>query len=293
MAASRGTRRVLIASPRIAEAMRLDAYLVKLGYQTDIATTGHDVLRKALQSPDYEFLLIEAIVSYPTVDEVLQSLRRDGRAALAPVGVLAHEGDLERARHLVRNDPRAEAFSHPNNDEAVRWQVERLAARWGDMLPAAERKRHAALALDWLVQLSGPTAGALYDLSRVENPVLAALAVPELSVKACVVLGNLGTPESQQALVNLASRKSAPLVDRKAALAAFRTAIERRGVQLTIPEIRLQYDRYNQSGKEDSATQAVLGMILDCIEAPTKSQKQADRNTQRDVPKMARGGNHP
>jgi hypothetical protein len=293
MAASRGARRVLIASPRIAESMRLGAYLVKLGYETDTATTGRDLVRKALQSPDYEFLLIEAIVSYPTVDEVLQSLRRDGRTALTPVGVLAHEGDLERARHLVRNDPRAEAFPRPSSDETVRWQVEHLAARWGDMLPAAERKRHAASALDWLAQLSGPAAGALYDLSRVEAPVAAALAVPGLSAKACAVLGNLGTPESQQALVDLASRKSAPLAERKAALGAFRTAVQRRGILLTTPKIRLQYDRYNQSAQEDSATQAVLGMILDCIEAPTKPQKPAGRRAERDAPKMAQGGNSP
>jgi len=274
MAGSRGGRRVLIGSPRVDEAMRLGGYLVKLGYEFDTATTGRDALRKALLSPDYEFLLVDAILSYPTVDALMQSLRRDGRTGLLPVGVLAVSGDLERASRLVRNDRRARAYPRPHNEETARWQVEDLAALSGDTVSAAERKRQAALALDWLAQLTRPDAEGLYDLSRVGDPVFAALGVPDLSSKACAVLGNLGTPEAQQALVDLASRKAAPLAERKAALEAFRTAVQRRGLLLTTAKIQLQYDRYNQSAKDDSATQAVLGTLLDCIEAPTKALSQ-------------------
>jgi HEAT repeat protein len=163
----------------------------------------------------------------------------------------------------------------------------------GDTVSAAERTRQAALALDWLAQLTRPDAEGLYDLSRVGEPVFAALGVPGLSGKACAVLGNLGTPEAQEALIDLASRKTSPLAERKAALEAFRTAVQRRGLSLTTAKIQLQYDRYNQSAKDDSATQAVLGKILDCIEAPTKPQKQARRRTEGDVPHMARGGQKP
>jgi CheY-like chemotaxis protein len=293
MAASRGGRRVLIGSPRLDDAMRLGGYLVKLGYEFDTATTGREVLRKALESPDYELILVDAILSYPTVDALVQSLRRDGRTGLLPVGVLAVSGDLERATRLVRNDRRARAYPRPHNEETARWQIEDLMTLSGDTVSAAERTRQAALALDWLAQLTRPDAEGLYDLSRVGEPVFAALGVPGLSGKACAVLGNLGTPEAQEALIDLASRKTSPLAERKAALEAFRTAVQRRGLSLTTAKIQLQYDRYNQSAKDDSATQAVLGKILDCIEAPTKPQKQARRRTEGDVPHMARGGQKP
>jgi hypothetical protein len=84
-------------------------------------------------------------------------------------------------------------------------------------------------------------------------------------------LGSLGTAESQRALADLASRGTAPLGDRVAALSAFRQSTEKYGILLTIPQIRLQYDRYNQSASQDAATQKILGLILDCIEAPTQS----------------------
>jgi CheY-like chemotaxis protein len=293
IAASRGAKRVLVASPQREEAMRLSESLAKLGYETDHATTGRELLRKALQSPDYELVLVDAIVSYPTVDEVLQSLRRDGRTALVPVGVLASAGDLERAKHIVRNDPRAEAFPRPHDFATVQWQVDDLLTRSGDVLSAGEREHQAGLALDWLAELSRPQGGSLYDLYSVEETVLAALAVPRLSAKVCVVLGNLGTPQAQQALVDLASRKTTPLADRKAALDGFRTAVQRRGILLTTAKIQSQYDRYNRSAGEDPASQSVLGMILDCIEAPTKPLKQTSRGAEGDVPQMARGGDKP
>jgi CheY-like chemotaxis protein len=292
MAASRGATRVLVASPRRDESMRLAEYFVKLGYETDHATTGRELVRKALQSPDYELVLVDAIVSYPTVDEVLQSLRRDGRTALVPVGVLASAGDLERAKHIVRNDPRAEAFPRPHDFATVQSQVEDLLARSGDVLTAVERKRQAGLALDWLAELSRPQGG-LYDLYRVEETVLAALAVPGLSAKACVVLGNLGTPAAQQALIDVAARKETPLSGRKAALEGFRTGVQRRGILLTTAKIQSLYDRYNRSAGEAPASQAVLGLILDCIEAPTKPLEQTSRRAKGDVPQMARGGDKP
>lgn len=289
MAASRGAKRVLIGSPRREESMRLAGHLIKLGYETDIAATGRELVRMALQSPDYELVLMDAIVSHPTADEVLQSLRRDGRTAVLPVGVLAASSDLERAKHIVRNDRRAEAFPRPHDLPTVRWQVEDLVVRGGDMLTAAERKRQAGLALGWLAELS-QSQGSLFDGSRVEDTVLGAMGVPDLASKACAVLGNLGTPRAQEVLVDLASRKSVSLADRKAALDGFRAAVQRRGILLTTDKIQLQYDRYNKSAEEDPATQAVLGMILDCIEA---SKKHASRGTDGGVPKMAQGGDKP
>ncbi len=288
MAASRGVKRVLVGSPRREESMRLAGMLVRLGYEVEIASTGREIVRKLLDSPDYEIVLIDAIVSYPTVDEVLQSLRRDGRTSLLPVGVLAAAGDLERARHMTRNDAHAEAFSRPHDFPAVQWQIERLAALGGDLLSPGERKRQAGAALDWMAAWSR-LPGAGLDGSRVESTVVNALDTPGLTPKACVVLASLGTPRAQQALVDLASRKTAPLADRKAALDAFRTMVQERGILLTIPKIQLQYDRYNPECGEDPATQAVLGAILDCLEAPTRPLDQASGGLNLAPPHVAQG----
>jgi hypothetical protein len=119
------------------------------------------------------------------------------------------------------------------------------------------------VALQRLEEISrGPVRG-LYDLARVEAPLLAALGVRGLNPPAAAVLGNLGTAESQRALVELASRNAVPLADRLAAASALARSTEKYGVLLTIPQIRLQYDRYSQSANQDQATQKILGLIID------------------------------
>ena len=97
--------------------------------------------------------------------------------------------------------------------------------------------------------------------------------MPTLSVPACEVLAQLGTPEAQRALVELASRAVQPLAARRAAAAAFRLNTEKFGVLLSAAEVRRQYDRYKQSGQQDAATQRVLSSLLDSIEAPTQPLK--------------------
>jgi hypothetical protein len=88
------------------------------------------------------------------------------------------------------------------------------------------------------------------------------------------VLGNLNSAASQQALVELASRQTQPLEVRQAAVKAFRRNTQQHGILLRGDEIRRQYDRYNESEDQDRGTQQVLGLILDCIEAPTQAVKE-------------------
>jgi hypothetical protein len=189
------------------------------------------------------------------------------------VGVIARDGQLARARGITRPDPLAEAFSRPHTEQAAQWQVEQLMKLLGrGRVTRAERDRQAAQAMKWLANLTAQER-TIYDLSRAEEAATSALFVPGLAPDAVVVLGNLGTPQCQQALIDLASRWTQPLELRVAAVRAFRQSTERRGILLTTEQILRQYDRYNQSGSSDAGTQQVLGLILDCIEAPTRTDQ--------------------
>jgi len=277
-AASGGRPRALVAARRSEEAGRVGGYLAGLGYELDTATTARDAIRKLLSSPDYELALVDAGLQQPTVDFMLQQLRHDCRTAGLPVGVTARSGQLDRARHLVRRDPLAQAFSRPHTAEAVQWQVERLMGLLGRnrVLPA-EREHQAAQSMKWLADLTGRDE-KIYDLSRAQDAAMTALSVPRLAPDAVIVLGNLGTPQSQRALVELASRWTQPFELRLAAARAFRESIHQSGILLTTEQIMRQYDRYNQSETLDLNTQQVLGLILDYIEAPTRIEQQVQES---------------
>ena len=276
-AATSGTRRVLLAGPSSEVMMGLAGYLIPLGYEVDVVITGRELVQRLIRSPDYELAMVDAGLDRPTPDLAIQQLRRDGRTAGLPVGIVARADQFERAERFARHDPLALAFYRPHTPEAARWQVDRLTGLvQEEMVPFAQRQKQAARAIGWLAELSARSQ-KVYNVQRVEDTALGALYVPQLGPKAAAVLAELGTPESQTALVEIASRMTQPLAVRKAAVVAFGQSTRRYGILLRTEQIRRQYDRYNQSAEQDAATQKILGLILDWIEAPTQAVAQVKK----------------
>jgi len=268
-AASRGLRHALIVGANVEDADKLAGMVSAAGYRCQTAYNGQDALRLAAASPDVEFALIDTVIDRPAIDMLLQQLRHEERSAALRVGLLARAGRLDHAEKLARQDSLAMAFSRPLDAESLRWQLEQLAAlKPREFVDFQSRQRQAALALDLWAELNR-TSKALYDLRRIQNAALTALYNPNLAMKAAAVLADVNSPESQQALIDVASRFTQPAELRVAAARAFRRNTEQHGVLLTTGEIQTQYRRYNESAHLDATTQNILGLILDSIEAPT------------------------
>lgn len=269
-AATTGQRRVLVAGTGTQKALAMAGPLSTAGYAIDAAPTGREAVRMALASPDYEFALLDVWIGDPQADMVLQYFRRDGRTAELPIGVIAHDGAWHRAEQLAERTPRSLAFYRPHDEKASQWQARQLGQILGrQFVPFEVRQAQAGRALELLAAL-GQSGARFYDLSRVQPVVLAALSNPALAPKAVAVLELLGTPQSQTALVETASRNGEPIALRQAAAAAFDASVRQRGILLSTAQIVRQYDRYNQSERLDPQTQAVLGSLLDSIEGPSQ-----------------------
>jgi hypothetical protein len=90
-----------------------------------------------------------------------------------------------------------------------------------------------------------------------------------LAAKTVPILAKINSPEAQQALVAAASRESTPLELRQAAVEAFRVSVQTHGILLKTDEILRQYDLYNRRKDADENSRKVLGLLLDCLEAPS------------------------
>jgi hypothetical protein len=272
LAASSGRRCVVVGGPKSEDAMRFAGGLTEDGYAIDVATSGQDFLRLSFNLPDYEFALIDVGIDHPTADVIVQRLRQDCRTALMPVGLIARDGFLERAEHIASTETLTKAFPRPHDAAGMKWEASQLRALAPtQFVPLEVRQQQAVQALRHLATLS--TARDLYDLRRIEAAAMAAITTPHLTIPAVSVIGNIGTPECQRALVELASRPVARIEDRQAASRAFLENTWRFGVLLTHAEIVRQYDRYNNSEKQDPATQRILGSILDSLEARAETNK--------------------
>ena len=270
-ASSSGMRRALLAGANVEDLRKMVSVLSAAGLHADTAVNGREVMRMAVSSPDYELAMIDMGIDKPPINLLLQQLRHDERSTDLRVGLIAREGFFDRAERVAEHDLLVKVFARPHDDASITWDLQQLAGlKPQEFVGFEERQRQAAVALDLLAEL-GRGSNKFYDMHQVENAVLTALNTPSLSLKAIAVLAEIDSPEAQRALVETAGRTMEPLETRLAAASAFRENIQANGILLTTEEIKKQYQRYNESKNQDAAAQKILGLILDCLEAPTKS----------------------
>ncbi len=270
---SSGSRKALLAGGNVEDLQKMAGTLSAAGLKAETAINGREVMLLAASSPDFELALIDAGIDRPPMDLLLQQIRHDYRSADLRMGLIAREGFFDRAEHAAEQDHLAKAFARAHDDTAVSWQLEQLATlRPQDFVGFEERQQQAAEALDLLAELA-KSSGKIYDIRRTQNALLTALSNPALSKKAISVLANIPSPEVQRALVETAGRATLPLEIRLAAVAAFRQNTQDHGILLTTAEIQRQYQLYNDNKNSDPDAQKILGMILDCLEAPLPQKK--------------------
>lgn len=277
LASTTGQPRALVIHPREEFGQSLAGLLREVGYETDAVQTGHQALLAADRQPDYELVLISPDIDGPAYKEVVQLLRRNPRTASLPVGILARPEQLEAARQLADQDPLLRAFPRPHDAATIAFVIgDLLALSPADRVPQETRQSQAAAALDALLTLARqPQQYGFYDVQRQQPQIEMALHQPALRERAAELLGLLGSPAAQRALVELASQHALPVEARQAAVEAFRHAVDQRRLLLTTGEILRQYERYNQSATLDQATQQILGAILDVIESRWRAEQQA------------------
>jgi len=272
LAAGGGANAVLIGHPRGEEAQDMVGLMNALGYDSEAAYFGRALAERAFENPDFQFVLATDAIDTPPVEELVQWLRRDDRTAELPVAVLAREERMSVLTETMRGDRFTVVVPRVHSAEVAVATVERLKQIAGRRLvDRDERVAEAKAAVAALRELASvPGNYARLELVRLTRIVAQALEHPQLSVPAAALLGQIGTPAAQTALIEFASQNSRPLAARQAAAAAFAAAVKSRGLRLTQQQVVQQYARYNASEHLDAQTRAVLGAILDTIEGPER-----------------------
>jgi hypothetical protein len=274
-ARSSGLPRVLVAAATVAEAGRLGGLLAEQGYEPDVASTAAAGLRLAAAAADYEVILVDTTLGSPINGQLLQRFRADSRTAKVPLGLVSMADEFATAEQLARQFALCVALMRTHNAAATQFELARLFSATGRTTTDRDRRREqGAKALTWIATLAADRQH-IYELRRLEAAVIAGLSLPGLNEAAILALSKLDTPRSQRALVDLASRLSAPIADRQAAALGFADSVARCGTLLTSDELLRQYDRYNASETQSRETQQVLGLILDTIEARAKADALA------------------
>jgi CheY-like chemotaxis protein len=270
----------MVVTPHVARGRNIASLLQPLNFETRMATNGHDALKLAFRGGDFRFILISDTISEPTIGELLQQIRKDPRTASIPVGMMVREEKLPAMQRLAAQDGLTTAFLRPFDEQTMAFQIRRVLEPAELSYVAADvRMQRSCWAISQLDRLATDWKNyPFYDLLRAEDSLCRSLLVGGCRPQAIKALGELATRKAQKALVEYASGPVHPASERAAAVDAFANAIRQRGILLDSNEIKLQYDRYNQSRDLDRATQTILGSVLDAIEAPSQANDKTVAN---------------
>jgi hypothetical protein len=174
-----------------------------------------------------------------------------------------------RADRVEREHPFVVAMPATQDIRLIARQMDRLANLLNEVrVTPAEQQYFAEQATRWLEKISDqPARYPFWDLAGLDRSIVQAAQTNHVSPAICNTLGNLGTAQSQQQLLDIVGRTQVPVETRAAAVEAFKRAIERRGIMLTSDQIRQQYDRYNASRTLPAETQQLFAAVLDAMEA--------------------------
>jgi CheY-like chemotaxis protein len=266
-AGSTGERRAIVAMPTNVMATDVAGMLAAHEFEADAINSGREAIDRARELADLEMIFVDMDIAGPDIRQVLYELRTAPETGEAPIALLAADGRLPAAKRLASEHERVIAIPRPHTTEVLARSVTALEKRAAqDTVAAGQRASQAVQALTWLAKLLASDR-TFYDLHHTAPTIEAALYRPDAAKPAIAALSQLGTPESQQLLVDLASERAVPIAARVQAAEGFGTSVAKFGVLLTTAEILSQYDRYNASATADADTQQVLSTLLDAIES--------------------------
>jgi hypothetical protein len=181
------------------------------------------------------------------------------------------------ALEVAQRYERVTAFPLPYDEPSIAAMMRVVSPTAIDHVAPSERRFYATEALGYLAQLAGPDYRGWFDLHAAEPVIVAALRDFELRKESIEAAGMLGTPALQVALVELAGDTSRTLAQREAAIEALDVAVAKRGLLLTHPQLRAQYQQYNQAVDVEAEDVDVLGKLLDSIERPSGETSRSTR----------------
>jgi hypothetical protein len=261
---TQGEPRAVVIDGNVANGSKLAGYLKALGYEPDLAMTGADGFRAASESADVEVVFVEhALVQGDwKLHDTLANLRADARTAGLPiyiVGPLASQVDLGS---LLDRFPGVKFVVTPTDAKTL----DRQLAFGGRprLISDEERSSYAKEAAVLLAQIAArPGSPFASDLNRIEPELTTALNLPETSLAASAVLGDVADPNAQRGLADVLIDPSKPWPLRVSAAAHLARSVQRFGPLVAADQEAKLLSAFDR--EVDPALRTALGTVIGAL----------------------------
>ncbi|MCA9193497.1 MAG: hypothetical protein KDB03_17110 [Planctomycetales bacterium] len=219
------------------------------------------------KSEALELIFITDRVSDMAVFELMQRLRGSRGGKALPIAVLADEL-YEHERSLIRSETGIVLGVLTSDSAQLKTVVDAMYQQLDTPpLSSLDRARFAMDAGSFLTRIAGDRKQYhFYPVELWQQQLVSSLSSFRINDK-CVVLSGVGTAECQRQLIEIAGDTQLVELDRMAAAKAFHKNVQEAGTLISLSDIKLTYDRYNELGPTDPATVKALGLVLDVLEA--------------------------
>ena len=251
---SRGDRVALVIDPNPRRAAVVAGNLAAVGYTPVTRRDGRGAMEVVVNHLDLELIVISTQTYEPAYTELLQELRHDYRARQIPLAVLGEQADLQGADAILLDEyDNVTTFPYPVDESATHVLANRLEQLADPHdATAAERAAHAKRALQHLIAWNPPPADRMVtDLG----------GVAAWGEHAIPLLGNLGTEEAQQALLNLAADGTLSPGVRNAASQALARSMQQYGINLRVELIHEQWTRFQNQSEIDESSRNLFEVL--------------------------------
>ena len=245
-------------------ATSMSSALKDMGFEADMAQTGQDGFKQAIERGDVALFLIEANVARWELSQTLANLRADARTAYIPIVIYGDDRLRTRVERAAASYSRVEFVTQVSSGEDMKRQVAPFLKRWqADSMTQPQRTAQRKSALFWLTQLADRRQANRFDLTPAENALFNAVNDADLAESAIFSLGAIGTPSAQSKLFEIAITASRPIAVRERALAQLTGHIQHHGVLLT----EIQTAELNKAARQEvdpklqTAFAATLGAL--------------------------------
>ena len=233
-------------------ATSMSTALLQMGFEPDLAATGQEGFKIAVDRGDVALFLIEANVARWELSQTIANLRSDARTAFIPIVIYGDESLRARVERLAEPYPRVRFVLKVSDSTIMAKQVStflRIANENAITQPQRTATRHAALA--WLTLLADRKQASLFDLKPAEDALLDATSDESLGESAVFALGGIGSPSAQSKLFEIGTAVSRPAPIRERALSQLAGHMQRHGVLLT----ELQTDEFRKAARQETDPQ--------------------------------------
>ena len=245
-------------------ATSMSSALQDMGFEADMAQTGQEGFKLAIERGDVALFLIEANVARWDLSQSLANLRADARTAYIPIMIYGDDSLRARVERAAAAYSRVQFVTQVSSGEDMKGQISPFLKRWqAESMTQPQRAAMRKSAMFWLTQLADRRHGTIFDLSTAENALFSAANDEEMAESAVFSLGAIATPSAQTKLFEIAVAASRSVAVRERALAQLTAHLQHHGVLLTEVQIaELQKAaRQETDPKLQTAFAATLGSL--------------------------------